>query len=1254
MEKVDEEIRRALEALHCADSSPEQRGAAQARLEAVKRATDANDRLGIALRLAFADRGTPSEAAPRGNLLASRVLETACRHFGLSLLKDVVVQRWQPVPQTPDDVSGDPRGLSPVQREQLRDALLQGMVLYARMAASFGAYSLRVEREKLAEVLSEVALRDWPQRWPQLLPQLLSIGESGAAAAQVTTAALRCLAEQIVSLGGAGHASRYAVDARRRQELLRELRANTEPILRFLAHAGAACVEETCGDRHDGAVEALEALTTWCEWAPVDVLFATGVVELVLEVLTQDVRHQSAHTPKDVALWAVNGVTALVSRKDAHTRAAERQMQQLLQRLLPIAESALDGLSASMADGCGRGTDAENAHRRARRLVAVVSTLVVRQLPALLSSQTKSSASTLEACVAVEYRALARASPSLAAESLTFWAAAVPRAASMSVPHALWMAMLDALMRQQATSSVAAKADAGCRAAAAHGVSPEATAEEAWQQDVRRCGRLRQQVLEPFALALPEVAVAWCSTKLAHLACCLADCMERAPSAALAGDAWAGAWMAAEGSTTPSTADSKLTETLALPLAVSVLDASEVLLGSITRRLGDTTSTGDTSEEAWPEERPTDFQEAGSASSLPRLLEAQQPSWAKLEEAVQRILRLHADAVNDASGNAPPMLLRGINVSAALLVHHHPQWTPHLLTLGFAFLTAPATPSLHSTSTLATELLVRVASAAPTDLLTPHLAPMMEGAQRALASNRLSSDSQASLCAALAIAACRALPPAADRVAFLDQLWAQPLQQWIGLLTEDGALATFDGVVQAACGVDGVSAHGRQTLTSLLCLFVRATHHPAAAEALPHTRLFREVLPRTLPALLHHLHALHAGTLGALPPEWAPLAWPTERELTFWLGDDDLPGGPSAPGATYARLGLPPPSSPLLMQRQAWLKRVRVDAYTLWQRALSSCDIAWFREEHPLSLTVVDLRACSDWYARQVLQGALAPLVRAMCTLPTSLPSSAEAIAETTRQQLEMLLDRVHRQLHAAPRDEADDPRPASTAALQEVVLEQMPVMLGRDLVELAGTVLERAGSGASAAWVLWCRDVLVRALRWGDNRAACRSAATCVQHLNEWLRAAAHEIAPRHFLTESLLAATLHCLTTPQVSDAHASALVVCQTLLTQLPEARQAFWDAVPAVHRLEAETVLERLASPLRSDKERRVQLRRFLGQCLGVDVGAELPPANRPRVYDVPERSPRKSLRKADERGDRRRAPDGLLDGGEESFLAFLDV
>ncbi|KAK4537222.1 hypothetical protein CDCA_CDCA11G3247 [Cyanidium caldarium] len=1249
METSAEEIRRALEALHCADSSPEQRGAAQARLEAVKKVTDANDRWGIALRLAFADRGTPSEAVSRGNLLASTVLETACRHFGLSLLKDVVVQWWQPVPQTSDDVPRDPHGLSLAQRDQLRDALLQGMVLYAHMAASFGAYSLRVEREKLAEVLSEVALRDWPQRWPQLLPQLLSIGESGVAAAQVTTAVLRCLAEQIVSLGGAGHASRYVVDARRRQELLRELRANAEPILRFLVHSVAACMEETCGDRHDGAVEALEALTTWCEWAPIDVLFATGVVELVLGVLTHDVRHQSAHTPKDIAPLAENCVAALVSRKDAHTRAAERQMQQLLQRLLPLAESALDGLAASVAKGYGRGTDVEKAHRSARRLVAVISTLVVRQLPGLLSSRTKSSASTLEACVAVEYRALARTSPTLAAESLAFWVAAVPRAASMSTSRSLWMAILDALMRQQATLSVAAQSDAGCRAATALGVSPEATAEEEWQQDVRRCGRLRQQVLEQFAVALPEVAVAWCGTKLALLACCLADCMERAPS----GDAWAGAWIAAEGSTTPSTADSNLTETLALPLAVTVLDASEVLLGNIARRLGDTTSTRDASEEAWPEERPTDSQEAGRASCLPRLLEAQQSSWGKLEDAVQRVLRLHADAVNNASGSAPPMLLRVINTSAALLVHHHPQWTPYLLTLGFAFLTAPATPSLHSTSTLATELLVRVASAAPTDLLTPHLAPMMECAQRVLASSRLSSGSQASLCAALAVAACRALPPAADRVAFLDQLWAQPLQQWIGLLTDDGALATWDGVVQAACGVDGVSAHGRQTLTSLLCLFVRATHHPAEAEALPHTRLFREVLPRTLPALLHHLHALHAGTLGALPPEWAPLAWPTERELTFWLGDD-LPGGPSAPGATYARFGLPPPSSPLIMQQQAWLKRVRVDAYTLWQRALSSCGIAWFREEHPLSLTVVDLPACSDWYARQVLQGALAPLVRAMCPLPTSLPSSAKAIVETIRQQLEMLLDRVHQQLHAAPRDEADDPRPASTAALQEVVLEQVPVMLGRDLVELAGAVLERPGSEASAAWVPWCRDVLGRALQWGDNRAACRSVATCVQHLNEWLRAAAHETAPRHFLSESLLAATLHCLTTPQVSDAHAPALVVCQTLLTQLPEARQAFLDAVPAVHRLEAETVLERLASPLRNDKERRVQLRRFLGQCLGVDVGAELPPANRPRVHDVPETSPRKSLRNVGERGDRRQAPDGLLDGEAESFLGFLDV
>ena len=83
------------------------------------------------------------------------------RHFGLLLLQEAVKQRWA--------------AASDAGRVAVKTALVELLLTGTRDILTEPSYL----KEKLAQVVVDVAKRDWPQRWPDLLDTLEKLMATG-------------------------------------------------------------------------------------------------------------------------------------------------------------------------------------------------------------------------------------------------------------------------------------------------------------------------------------------------------------------------------------------------------------------------------------------------------------------------------------------------------------------------------------------------------------------------------------------------------------------------------------------------------------------------------------------------------------------------------------------------------------------------------------------------------------------------------------------------------------------------------------------------------------------------------------------------------------------------------------------------------------------------------------------------------------------------------------------------------------------
>ncbi|EGD80536.1 hypothetical protein PTSG_01127 [Salpingoeca rosetta] len=108
------------------------------------------------------------------------------RHFGLQLLEHCVQHRWDSYAQE--------------QKEEMKQALLHNLIMR-------GTFPLLQERpfimEKIASLVSEVAIREWPQRWPDFLDILLEIAANSSTQTYIVLTCLKTFTETIFQFSDA-------------------------------------------------------------------------------------------------------------------------------------------------------------------------------------------------------------------------------------------------------------------------------------------------------------------------------------------------------------------------------------------------------------------------------------------------------------------------------------------------------------------------------------------------------------------------------------------------------------------------------------------------------------------------------------------------------------------------------------------------------------------------------------------------------------------------------------------------------------------------------------------------------------------------------------------------------------------------------------------------------------------------------------------------------------------------------------------
>lgn len=1297
-----EEIGNALLTLHSPSTPREVRLQAQSYVDALKASDNVQHVMDTAHALVLV-----SDAAAPAVAVVQRPL---AQHFGLHLYEHLIRARWLPV--SSDEEAQRSGALSEAQRASVRGTLVSAVRVYAEHGAE------RFIREKLAAVVTEIALRDWPQRWPSLVDELLSSAADGggarsaqAARDAIVAAAFKALSEDVTSVGiagagsgggGGGGGAKYEMSARRRSELSQALHASLERILAFLC--GAAERALGAGDR-DGAATLFSALTAFAEWAPCDMLFDAGipnaccglVVAASTAAATAAERSRSAGAVDDSV--ALSCLSAMVCRRDARAKHAERRFAELF---APLTDAATRSLKA-LDDAAAIDVD---EYDRVKRLVLLVSELGGNYFSACPVRQQY-----------LEFELVVLAHPSLktALQSTPFWSVALRHDAQRLVEDddaMVWPRLLDVLAFRLVDLGNPDEDDfcaddgggGGDRQQPRHMAAQRAYAALDFDSggEFVRARQLMKSHVASFASVFgerfPHAGVRWACARVCEALQNVSAWYHRAPVAPYAGMySEFCADRALDFGELPLVASippRRSPLVLAADAGTIVCDA--VIQGALVRRLGRKRMSMATSDAASAAAGASGAGEAKDDAVVgERELAALRHAMDTLNGVAFRSKRGSDGGGGEAeSPMQHALLVRMVNAVDAVV--------PALArddaclggTLQFAFtmlhhdagdgddMSVSAAESAEIQSCF---LLVHLLSAAETAAISPLVPTIIEYAERMLESGALSSMAQCHLYEGLAVAT-RAFPSHDDKVRFLDQMLATPAQQLAQLAAAHRFADSFDGFVRLLIGGTGgagaddddaeVGEAARARLYHLLYLMDSTGGERVEVEVLADTDAFRDVLVRLLPPLLRSVHAVHTCKLGAPPPGYEALSYPTERELAFWLSEDDESN-------LYERFGVARPPQRVI-DLQMWLKRVRVVGYSLVRSLLR----AGIRFGAPaLQQLLGDFGDFDAIYAHQVVHGVLQPLFY-YDDAEEEAEAGGEAAGdrfavvaravETLLQRTDEMFAALRNKADAASRQRDDDGVASASSesaaeSLQEVIADQGPPMLARSLVDAVVRLadehhhrrrhyqLQRQHAqqspplqpGGPERLSRFLRQpvllaALTRALRWNDAVAVRRAAVFYqrrVERLFQLERQTQQHCDPTQRVfsehcRRELLPACLHCLGAAEMSDTHDLLLRVCVSILHRCEGGGDVLLGAVTPQHHADVYRLMDAVASDSVSDKEKRTHLKRFLQRSAGVLTGDDVLRASRPHVPNLPD-----GEWLSREWRPRRRSGQSVLDRGE---------
>eukprot|EP00055_Hartaetosiga_balthica_P014636 m.81577 g.81577 ORF g.81577 m.81577 type:complete len:1188 (+) comp8646_c0_seq2:38-3601(+) len=335
MGTIIEDVAQAVLMMQDASASYEERQGAMAFVDEFK--DSSNDLFNVGLYMAVLQEDS-----------VLSVHDQRIRYSGLQFLLHFVSHRWE--------------SISSEEKEGVKAAIFENIL-------QGGVMELGEEQtyifEKISSLISEIAIREWPQRWPNFIDLLTGLHEHGITHAYVALTALRIFIETILTFN-------ESLQSNRRAELLQGFTVTFPDILSYVqTMIEGSIFAEPSSELETKQYElvammSLNVLATFLSWAPLEDLYKENIVQALCTLLSMPQYRQQA----------ADSLLLIVERKGSKGERAP--LLDIMDYLEPIVASIEELGQSSLED--------EEVYLFVKRLSQVVAELASAQLCTLCCS----------------------------------------------------------------------------------------------------------------------------------------------------------------------------------------------------------------------------------------------------------------------------------------------------------------------------------------------------------------------------------------------------------------------------------------------------------------------------------------------------------------------------------------------------------------------------------------------------------------------------------------------------------------------------------------------------------------------------------------------------------------------------------------------------------------------------------------------------------------------------------------------------
>eukprot|EP00924_Labyrinthula_sp_SR-Ha-C_P010324 snap_masked-scaffold_23-processed-gene-3.12-mRNA-1 protein AED:0.00 eAED:0.01 QI:0/-1/0/1/-1/1/1/0/1034 len=229
-------------------------------------------------------RNNPASYKYIPSLLQNQNSSLNVKFFALSVLQETVKFRWNALPRE--------------EKDGLKNFIVQQVLQLASNsnASNFNTSQQKIFLNKFNVVLVDVLKQDWPDNWPDFLPDIINSSTTSESLCLNNLSILKLLTEEIFSF------SKDSLTQQRTKFLKQELISQFQRIVELIA-----MILSQSGNQELLSV-ALQTLTNFVEWIPIDFIFTSKLHESVVSYLNSPSQIYAISCLREICSLNLNNV----------------------------------------------------------------------------------------------------------------------------------------------------------------------------------------------------------------------------------------------------------------------------------------------------------------------------------------------------------------------------------------------------------------------------------------------------------------------------------------------------------------------------------------------------------------------------------------------------------------------------------------------------------------------------------------------------------------------------------------------------------------------------------------------------------------------------------------------------------------------------------------------------------------------------------------------------------------------------------